>query len=77
MRTTSARIVASLSGLSIVLNPDDISYQTDAAHTEDAAFREQLHTGFCSLFQQAGVNYTLISGSIPERVEQIDRLTAE
>jgi nicotinamide riboside kinase len=60
-----------------LLDPADIPYATDAIRVEDATQRQQFHEGFLRFFQRTGLGYTLLSGTLEERMAQVDQRILE
>lgn len=57
----------------MLLNPDDIPYQDDELRAEGAEHRARTHQAYIDYFTEKGIPYTLVSGSVPERMQQMDR----
>jgi nicotinamide riboside kinase len=56
----------------LLLDPRDIAYQTDAVRTESVAVRQQFHEAFIGFFDETGIPYRLLSGTIARRMAQVD-----
>lgn len=55
-----------------LLNPADIPYQQDAIRTESEKERQEFHVAFMELFRETGVAYELLSGTVEQRIAQVD-----
>jgi nicotinamide riboside kinase len=58
----------------ILLDPQGVPFAPDEVRDEDTALREAFHLGFVHLFERYGVGYTLVSGSLQARINQISSL---
>ncbi len=58
----------------LLLNPADIPYKKDQIRTEEPEIREQLHEGFVTLLNDNDIRYQLISGTLAQRVRQVDEI---
>ena len=56
-----------------LLNPKDIPYITDAVRTETEEFREVLHNAFLKLLVDLHLPYKLLSGTVKERMLQVNK----
>jgi len=58
----------------LLLNPVDVPYQTDSVRQEGEEVRLGFHRAFLEMFDDAGIQYELLSGTLEERVKRTDRL---
>ncbi len=51
-----------------VLDPDDVSYETDEIRLEDAGIRQKVHEAYIRFLRSKGIKYEILSGTVEERV---------
>lgn len=57
-----------------LLDPSDVRYSTDEVRKENENLRGQFHRAFLELFREKKVPYKLLSGTLQERIQQIDEI---
>ncbi|MBI2590465.1 MAG: AAA family ATPase [Candidatus Blackburnbacteria bacterium] len=57
-----------------MLSPEGVPYQTDNVRTEDESYRKAVHESFIKILEDQGVPYTIIEGSLEERLARIELL---
>ena len=57
-------------------DPADVAYQTDEVRKEPAVVRDAIHRGFVEFLQTRGISYTMVSGTLDERLERLIQLVA-
>lgn len=60
--------------LIILLDPTEVPYQTDDIRIEGPEFRSYVHEIFIKFFKNNNINYQIVSGSLEDRIEQIEKL---
>ena len=55
----------------LLLDPHDVPYRTDDIRQENEETRQQFHNAFIEVFEGAKIPYTLLSGTIEERLQTI------
>ncbi|TSC88717.1 MAG: Uncharacterized protein G01um10145_743 [Microgenomates group bacterium Gr01-1014_5] len=58
----------------LLVNPADVPYQTDSVRQEDEQVRLGFHKAFLEMFDDAGIQYELLSGTLKQRVKRTDQL---
>lgn len=61
----------------LLLDPSDVSYETDDVRQEDEETRLQLHDAYIEFFNEYGIPYELLSGTVEQRRQRIDELLFE
>ncbi len=57
-----------------LLDPADIPYETDDIRQETPETRQKLHDAFLNFFEETGIPYELLSGTIEERIRKVKRI---
>lgn len=60
-----------------LLDPAGVPYQTDTIRNEAEETRQQLHAGFVEFLKERVIPYTLLSGSLHERLNIVERSLLE
>lgn len=58
----------------LLLNPADIPYQKDNVRQEDEAERQEFHEAFINFFNETGIPYELLSGTMEQRIVKVDEI---
>lgn len=61
----------------LLLNPADIPYKTDNVRQETEELRQSFHQAYLDFFEECGIPYELLSGSLEERIARVDEIIAE
>lgn len=61
----------------LLLNPADVLYKTDDVRQEDEYVRQSFHEAYLEFFQESGIPYELLSGTLEERIARVDELVNE
>jgi len=62
----------------LLLNPADVPFVADEVRKEDEEkLRQQIHNTFVELFEETGIPFELLSGSLEERIARVDKILAE
>lgn len=56
-----------------LLNPADIPYRPDNVRSEDEETRWGFHLAFIGMFEETGIPYELLSGSLDKRLRRVDK----
>lgn len=56
----------------LLLNPADVPYRDDSLRNEGESHRARTHQAYLDYFSEEGIPYKLISGTVPERIREID-----
>lgn len=57
-----------------LLDPRDVPYVQDAIRQEDEETREKIHLAFVELLEETFLPYTLVSGTVKERVKKVEEM---
>ena len=58
----------------LLLNPADVPYRDDSLRNEGESHRTRTHQAYLDYFSEKGIPYKLISGTVPERIKEIDEV---
>lgn len=58
----------------LLLNPNDVPYETDDIRQEAEEIRMQNHEAFVSLFEERQIPYELLSGTLAQRLEHVNEV---
>lgn len=58
----------------LLLDPADIPYRVDSIRQEGEETRQRFHLAFLGLFQEGGINYELLSGTLVQRISRVNQL---
>lgn len=58
----------------LLLDPLDIPYQQDGIRTESEEKRNSFHKVFIEFFEEKGIPYEILSGTIEERMKRIEEI---
>lgn len=58
----------------LLLNPADVPYQTDDVRKEDEQRRQDFHTAYLEFFEESGIPYKLLSGTLDQRITRVDEI---
>ncbi len=61
--------------LFLLLDPADIPYQQDEIRQESEEKRNAFHNVFVEFFEEKGISYELLSGTIEQRMKKIEDIT--
>lgn len=61
----------------LLLDPADVPFETDEVRQEDETVRQGFHDAFLSFFEESGIPFELLSGSLEERIARVDEILAE
>ncbi|KKQ67109.1 MAG: hypothetical protein US86_C0001G0036 [Candidatus Daviesbacteria bacterium GW2011_GWA2_38_24] len=61
----------------LLLNPTDVPYQTDEVRQESEQVRQGFHNAYLEFFEESGIPYELLSGTLEQRVERVDEILSE
>lgn len=57
----------------LLLDPADIPYQIDSIRQESEEVRQKFHQVFLELFQEEGISYELLSGTLVQRISRVNQ----
>jgi nicotinamide riboside kinase len=57
-----------------MLNPHEVAYQTDEVRTQTSEERQRIHDTFLEVFEEKGIGYETLSGTVEERFATVDKL---
>lgn len=57
-----------------MLDPRDVPFQNDEVRKESANERQRVHDTFVEVFAEKGIVYDLLSGTVEERFQTVDKL---
>lgn len=61
-----------------MLNPAGVPFVADEVRKEDEEKqRQHVHDTFIELFEESGIPFELLSGSLEERIARVDEILAE
>ena len=55
----------------LLLDPYEVPYQKDSVRDEDPEFRMKVHVEYIAFLKEKDIQYTLIKGSLNERIKRI------
>lgn len=58
----------------LLLDPADVPYETDDVRQEREEVRQGFHSAFLEFFQDAGIPYELLSGTIEKRITRVNQI---
>lgn len=61
----------------LLLDPADVPYQIDDVRQEDEQVRQGFHNAFLEFFQESGIPFELLSGTVEERITRVDQIINE
>lgn len=60
----------------LLLNPADVPYETDDVRQESEEVRQEFHDAYLDFFNESGIPYELLSGTIDERITRVNEIIA-
>lgn len=61
----------------LLLDPADVPYQADDVRQEDEQLRQGFHNAFLEFFQESGIPFELLSGTVEQRIVRVDEIINE
>lgn len=58
----------------LMLDPTEVPYKVDEIRNEGEDFRNHVHDTFVKFFKRNNIKYELVSGSLKERIEYVERI---
>jgi len=58
----------------LLLNPADIPYRRDSVRQEDEGTRQRFHEAFINFFNETGISYELLSGTVARRIIRVEEI---
>jgi predicted ATPase len=58
----------------LLLNPEGVTFQQDDIRQEDENVRQRNHHAFVELFEEEGVPYELVSGTLEQRIKRVNEI---
>lgn len=59
-----------------LLDPHEVPYQKDSVRNEALSFRMKVHDEYVTFLREKDIQYTLIKGSLKNRVSQIEKIVS-
>ncbi len=59
-----------------LLDPHEVPYQKDSVRNEALSFRMKVHDEYVAFLREKDIQYTLIKGSLKNRVSQIEKIVS-
>lgn len=61
----------------LLLDPADVPYETDDIRQEDESVRQRFHDAYLAFFEETGIPYELLSGTLEQRISRVDEIISD